>query len=80
MESTNDLGKCYVCGGPRTDAVAGDCRHCRFTDVCGRRIRPRCEVCGHFVSEAEAMRWPVLQPWGSPPRACLRCEETPTVN
>ena len=81
MESTKDLGPCYVCGEARTDAVAGDCRRCRFTDVSGQRIRPRCEVCGRFVSETYAMRWPGLPSWKSPPpHACLRCEETPTVN
>ena len=80
MESTNDLGKCYVCGRPRTDAVASDCRRCRFTNVSGGRIRPRCEICGRFVSEAEAMSWPPVLTWESPPPACFRCKETPTVN
>ena len=64
-----------MCGGRRTDPPATDCRTCRFTDTTGRRYRPRCELCGRFVSEAWAMSWTVHAPWPAPPQLCVRCDD-----
>ena len=72
IEAESD--RCVVCGGPRTDPPAKDCRTCRFTDVCGKRHRPRCEICGRFVPEAWAMSWVVYGPYPAPLQTCLPCD------
>ena len=69
-----DSERCVVCGGPRTDPPATDCRRCRFTDLFGKRHRPRCELCGRFVSEAWAMSWVVWAPYPAPLQTCLPCD------
>ena len=66
--------RCRVCGGPRTDPPATDCRTCRFPDVTGKRHRPRCELCGKFVPEAWAMSWVVYAPYPAPPQLCIPCD------
>ena len=65
---------CVICGGPRTDPPATDCRRCRFTDLSGKRHRPRCELCGKFVPEAWAMSWAVRAPHPAPLQTCLWCD------
>ena len=77
-------GTCKVCGGARTDQCAMDCRVCRFTDLLGRQIRPRCILCQRFVSHAEAMHWPVgLTNHDSTENpdllACWRCKPSPVT-
>ncbi len=77
-ESTSPVGveseRCVVCGGPRTDPPATDCRTCRFTDLLGKRHRPRCELCGKFVPEAWAMSWVVRARYPAPPQLCIPCD------
>ena len=75
MIEVTDDPRCVVCGGPRTDPPALDCRRCRFTDFAGRRHRPRCELCGRFVAEIWAMSWPVHVPYPAPSRVCVRCDD-----
>ena len=77
-------GTCKVCGGARTDQCAMDCRRCRFTDLLGRQIRPRCILCQRFVNHAEAMHWPVRLTYRESAEnpdllACWRCKTSPVT-
>ena len=72
IEAESD--RCVVCGGPRTDPPAKDCRTCRFMAVLREAPPPALRDLRGYVPEAWAMSWVVYAPYPAPLQTCLPCD------